>query len=246
MNRLLTFLMVLSLLSLYSGAALGQAIHYEQNFDGLKEGDADGQDGWAVGAPANQQSTIITSDVKHGAAGKSMEVSAHQEVIRDFDPMISGGTHFLSIWFRMENPGVGDNTLHIYMGEKIREWSAGPVIRIGAQSGDPNKVGVHDGNTVMPLGDIRKGEWQHIVSVIDVSGQTYSVYLDDELIAENFAWRNPGNHTALGWLMLGFDNGSGLIGYYDDLIFGEGDTVPMSVEANGKLATAWGNLKETQ
>jgi hypothetical protein len=43
------------------------------------------------------------------------------------------------------------------MGEVQREWSAGPVIRIGAQSGDPNKVGVHDGDTVKPVGDINTG-----------------------------------------------------------------------------------------
>jgi hypothetical protein len=95
-------------------AQAGQVIHYEQNFDNFKEGDADGQDGWAVGEPANQPSTKITSKVKHGSTGKSMEVSANQEVIRNFDPIIKKGIHFLSIWFRIENPGVADNTLAVY------------------------------------------------------------------------------------------------------------------------------------
>jgi len=242
MNKL-TLLMTIFVLCVGSVATWGQVIHYEQNFDNLKDGDADKQDDWAVGAPANQPSTKITSKVKHGPVGKSMEVNANQEVIRNFDPKIEKGTHFLSIWFRFENPGVGNNTLHIYMGEEVREWSAGPVLRIGAQSGDPNQVGVHDGNTVKPVGDIKKGQWQHILAVINVDKQTYTVSLDDEVVAKNFSWRNPANHSALGWLMLGFDGGVGLIGYYDDIVFGEGDELPKAVEAVGKLATTWGAMK---
>ena len=238
-------LMTALLLCLCSAGVMGQAIHYEQNFDNFKEGDTDKQDGWAVGEPANQPSTKITSKVKHGPTGKSMEVSANQEVIRDFNPIIKKGTHFLSIWFRFENPG-GDNTLHIYMGEVVREWSAGPVTRIGTQSGDPNKVGVHDGNTVKPVGDIQKGQWQHIFEVMNVDKQTYTVSLDDKVVAKDFSWRNPANHHGLGWLMLGFDGGAGLIGYYDDIVFGEGDELPKAVEAAGKLATTWGSIKNTQ
>ena len=245
MKKLSLLLTTTLLLCLCSAGVMGQAIHYQQNFDNLKEGDADKQDGWAVGAPANQPSTKITSKVKHGLAGKSMEVSANQEVIRDFNPIIKKGTHFLSIWFRFENPG-GDNTLHIYMGEVIREWQAGPVLRIGAQSGDPNKVGVHDGNTVKPVGDIKKGEWQHLFEVMNVDKQTYTVFLDDKVVAKDFSWRNPANHHGLGWLMLGYDVGAGLIGYYDDIVFGEGDQLPKAVEATGKLATRWGQMKNPQ
>jgi len=245
MNRLITLSAVL--LCLCFTAASGQVIHYAQDFDNLKEGDLAGQDGWETGPPANQPSTKVTSAVKHGATGKSMEVSANQEVIRTFDPIIKKGIHFLSIWFRFENPGVSDNTLHIYMGEEIREWRAGPVIRIGAQSGDPNKVGVHDGNTVKPVGDIKKGQWQHIFEVINVDKQTYTVYLDDEVIAKDFSWRNPANHHGLGWLMLGFDHGSGLIGYYDDIVFGEGDKLPsLTVEPADKLTTTWARLKKAR
>ncbi|GIX07647.1 MAG: hypothetical protein KatS3mg115_2050 [Candidatus Poribacteria bacterium] len=224
--------------------AWSQSIHYEQNFDGLNEGELAGQDGWEIGPPANMPSPIVTPQVKRGPTGKSLEISASQEAIRTFDPKITAGVHFLSIWFRFENPGVGDNTLHVYMGDEVREWQAGPVIRIGAQSGDPFKVGVHDGNTVVPLGEIRQGEWQHLLEVIDVDNLRYSVYLDDELIAEDFSWRNPANHQALGWLMLGFDLGSGLIGYFDDVVFGEGDSPPaLSIQPEGKLATTWGELK---
>lgn len=234
----------LLVLGLCASSGWAQAIHYQQNFDLLKEGDADGQDGWAVGAPANQPSTKITSQVKHGTAGKSMEVSAMQEVIRDFTPVIESGTHFLSIWYRFENPGVADNTLHIYMGEAVKEWAAGPVVRIGAQSGDPDQVGVHDGDPVKAVGAIKKGQWQHIFEVIDVDNLTYSVYLDDQLVAKDFAWRNIANHKGLGWLMLGFDSGSGLIGYYDDIVFGEGDILPLAVDPTGNLTTTWGKVKQ--
>lgn len=55
----------------------------------------------------------------------------------------------------------------------------------------------------------------------------------------------PGNHLALGWLMIGFDAGEGLIGYYDDIMFGEEDQVPnpTAVEPESKLATTWGSLR---
>ncbi len=225
-------------------AALAQNIHYEQNFDGLKDGDMDGQDEWAIGAPAGGEgSPVITGGEKHGPAGKSVEVSNNQEVVRNFDPKISSGVHFLSIWFRFENPGVGNNTLHVYMGDVVREWQAGPVLRIGAQSGDPFQVGAHNGNDVTPIAPITKGEWQHIFQVMDVDNATYSVWVDDVLAASDFAWRNPANHKALGWLMLGFDGGDGLIGYYDDVVFGEGDQLPRAVSPGSKLATAWAAMK---
>lgn len=245
--------LTLALLALGTGLVVAQVIHYQQNFDNLKEGPLDGQDGWAVGPPANMASPIITSDVNHGGpVGKSVEVNANQEVIRDFVPKIKSGVHFFSIWFRFENPGVGNNTLHIYIGDTVREWSAGPVIRIGGQSGGaPDEVGVHDGGDRKQIGKVRKGEWQHILEIIDVDAQTYDVYLDGQLGADDFSWRNPGNHKALGWLMIGFDGGQDLIGYYDDIVFGEGDKSVADdvlrriapVEAEGKLATVWGRLK---
>lgn len=184
----------------------------------------------------------MTSDVKRGPAGKSLEVEAGHEAVRNFEPIIESGVHFLSIWFLFENIG-GGNTLHIYFGDTTREWNAGPVIRIGSQSGDDNQVGVHDGGTVQPVALIKQGQWQHIRSVMDVDKHTYSVYVDDKLAAEDFAWRNPAGHPGLGWLMLGFDGGAGLIGYYDDIIFAEGDTPPAAVEPEAKLATAWGSMK---
>ena len=49
--------MTIFVLCVGSVAVWGQVIHYEQNFDNLKDGDADKQDDWAVGAPANQPST---------------------------------------------------------------------------------------------------------------------------------------------------------------------------------------------
>ncbi len=227
-------------------AAVAVEIHYEENFDGLDAGDADGQGGWAVGAPANQASTIITADENREGPGKAMEVSANQEVIREFDPHISSGVHFLSVWLKFANVDAS-NTLHIYMGDEVREWNAGPVIRIGSQSGGGfDQVGVHDGGAAQPVAPILEGEWQHIFEVMDVDNHTYDVYVDDELVADGFAWRNPATHKSLGWLMLGFDGGVDLIGYYDDIVFGEGDELPLSVDAGHKLATTWADVKSAR
>jgi hypothetical protein len=76
-----------------------------------------------------------------------------------------------------------------------------------------------------------------------VDNQKYTVHLDDKVIAKDFSWRNPANHHGLGWLMLGFDAGSGLIGYCDDIVFGEGDKSPSSVAPLDKLATTWASIR---
>ena len=48
--------------------------------------------------------------------------------------------------------------------------------------------------------------------------------------------------------MFGFDRGQGTIGYYDDVVLGEGDVfiVPSSVSTAGKLTSTWGNLKNVR
>ena len=55
----LASIMAICMLLLFSISAQSQVIHYQQNFDGLAEGDADGQGGWAVGPPADKPSTTI-------------------------------------------------------------------------------------------------------------------------------------------------------------------------------------------
>ncbi|MDA1191315.1 MAG: hypothetical protein O3A46_06475 [Candidatus Poribacteria bacterium] len=222
-------------------SAMAQTIHYQQNFDGLTNGDLNGQGGWAIGAPAPAVgSPVIQSTVVHGSTGKAVQVSMAQEVERDIVPRITAGIHFMSVWFRVENPT--GNTLHLYLGDTVREFNAGPVIRIGTQSGDPLKVGAHNGSPVSPIADIHPGTWQHLFVVFDVDARTYSIWVDDALAAENFAWRNPA-HQALGWMMIGFDAGAGLIGYYDDMIFGAGNNLPTAVSPQDRLTTTWVTLK---
>ena len=71
--------------------------------------------------------------------------------------------------------------------------------KMSVNSSDPNKVTVYNGNTAVPVGDnIKVGQWQHVFEVIDVDNQAVTVYVDDVLVAENFGWRNPGNHHGLG------------------------------------------------
>ena len=247
MVRLMS-IMAVFILFLFSISAHGQSIHYEQNFDNLKDGEAE-QDGWAMGPPADDETpTTITSEVFHGNSGKSMKVDPKQVVIRDFDPIIKSGIHFLSLWFRYELQNITDDKLFIYMGETVREWVAGPTAYIGGHSSDPNKVTVSDGGTDKPVGEnVKVGEWQHFFAVIDVDSQTITVYVDDVLVAENFGWRKPAVHKGVGWLMFGFDRGkAGTIGYYDDVVFGEGDELILAVTPGNKLAATWGYLRSDQ
>lgn len=46
--------------------------------------------------------------------------------------------------------------------------------------------------------------------------------------------------------MLGFDGGIDVIGYYDDLVVGEGDVLPLAVRAAGKLTTTWAGVKSAR
>jgi hypothetical protein len=47
--------------------------------------------------------------------------------------------------------------------------------------------------------------------------------------------------------MFGFDRGKGgTIGYYDDVVFGEGAELIQAVAPEGKLAVTWGSLKSAQ
>ncbi len=219
------------------------AIWYSQNFDGLADGDMAGQDDWELitDMAAGIASPTVQSAVVHGSSGKALRAEAAQEVRRHFDP-VHAGQQFLIIYFRKEDAS-SDNTLHLYMGKDAHEWSAGPVIRIGAQSGDPTQVGAHDGGTVTPVAPFVIGQWHKIRVAVDYDTLTYNAYLDGDLIAEGFHFRTD-THDALGWLMIGFDSGVGLQGYYDDIIMGDGTGENITaVDSSGKLATTWASVK---
>lgn len=239
----LSFVLALSLVVCNAHAATW----YSQNFDKLTDGKMAGQDGWEL-IPATMAADIgsptVQSAVVHGASGKALKVEAKQEISRNFTP-VHTGTQFLIIYFRKEDKGT-DNTLHVYLGKDVHEWSSGPVIRIGKDSGgDPDKVGAHDGADRKQVATFVPGKWHEIRLVVLYDKLTYSTYFDGKLVAEGLKFRNN-NHNALGWLMIGFDTGVGVLGYYDDIIMGDGDGSNVTVAAvhpDDKLTTTWGSLK---
>jgi hypothetical protein len=203
-----------------------------------------GQDGWELTSDmtADIASPTVQSAVANGGSGKALKAEAGQEIRRHFDP-VHTGEQFLIIYFNKADDS-GDNTLHLYLGKDVHEWAAGPVIRIGAQSGDPTQVGAHDGGTVMPVAPFVIGQWHKIRIVVDYDALTYDAYMDGDQIAAGFHFRQD-VHDALGWLMVGFDSGVGLLGYYDDIILGDGDGANVTaVDSEDKLATTWGGLKQ--
>jgi hypothetical protein len=233
----------------FYGLASGDEIIYSQNFDGLDDGDILGQDGWeSIDAlTAGLGSLQVQSDVALGGKGKALQAEALHENHIKWETPVESGICYLSIFFNKADAGP-DNTLHIYMGKGALAWSAGPVIRIGPQSGDPAFIGIHDGNdaTIVQAEKFKVGEWQHIREVIDVDDLSFDVYLDGRKLG-NFGFRNPA-HNTIEWLMIGFDAGVGLLGYYDSIEFGTGEGAgaynrAISVEAKGKLATTWSALK---
>lgn len=243
MRKVFCSLILTLVLSLVVGSA-NAAIWYSQNFDGLADGDMAGQDGWELTTDmtADIASLTVQSAVVHGSSGKALQVEAGQEIRRHFDP-VHTGEQFLIIYFNKADANSG-NTLHLYLGKDVHEWSAGPVIRIGDQSGDPTQVGAHDGGGITPVAPFVIGQWHKIRIVVNYDTLTYNAYLDGDLIAGDFHFRKD-VHDALGWLMIGFDSGVGLLGYYDDIIIGDGDGENVTaVDSDGKIATTWGELKK--
>ena len=223
------------------------AVWYRQNFDSLKDGAIAGQDSWELTADLTPDigSPTVQSAVVHGSSGKALKAEAKQEIRRHFTP-VHTGTQFLIIYFRKEDAGT-DNTMHIYIGKDVHEWSAGPVIRIGKDSGgDPDKVGAHNGADRKQVATFVPKKWHEVRIVVDYGKLTYNAHFDGKLVAEGFKFRKDA-HNALGWLMLGFDAGVGVLGYYDDIIMGDGDgsdVTPSAVYPDDKLSTTWGGLKQ--
>jgi len=221
-------------------------VWYSQNFDNLNDGEIAGQDSWekTTDLTADIGSPTIQGAVFNGGSGKAMKAEAKQEIRRSFAP-IHTGTQFLIISFRKEDAGP-DNTLHIYMGKDVHEWQSGPVLRIGKDSGgDPDKVGAHNGADRSQIATFIPGQWHQVRIVVHYDQLSYDVYFDGVEAAQGFKFRKD-VHDGLGWLMLGFDAGVGVLGYYDDIIMGDGDGSDINESAiypEEKLAATWGKLK---
>ena len=76
-----TIVLCLGLLFL-SCSAFGE-VWYSEDFNGFKDGDIVGQDGWQ--AAMNQQTCEIQDDVKHGDEGKSILITQNTMAIRNFE-----------------------------------------------------------------------------------------------------------------------------------------------------------------
>jgi hypothetical protein len=229
------------------GIAYGDEIIYSQNFDDLDDGDVAGQGGLELISVLTPGIGSPTVQSKVALKGKAMQVDTFQEVYTQFPKPVETGTCYLSIFFRKEDADPS-NTIHIYMGKGARAWSAGPVIRIGAQSGDPKYIGIHDGSddVIVQAAKFEIGKWHHIREVIDVDKQTFDVYLDGKDLGE-YEFRNA-SHDAIEWLMIGFDEGVGTLGYYDAIEFGLGTGESAFVRATpvdpaGKLGITWGMVR---
>jgi len=231
------------------GIAYGDEIIYSQNFDELKDGDLVGQDGWNLITALEAGMGSLTVQSKVAVKGKAAQVDALQEVYKTYPKSVKAGICYLSIFFRKEDKSTS-NTIHIYMGQGALAWSAGPVIRIGNDSGgQPDDIGIHDGSDdvrVQPAKFV-VGKWHHVREVMDVDKRTFDVYLDGKKLG-NYKFRNVA-HQFIEWLMIGFDGGVGTLGYYDDIEFGTGTgesayNRAVSVESAGKLSITWGELKQ--
>ncbi|MFC1713219.1 hypothetical protein ACFL6S_06110 [Candidatus Poribacteria bacterium] len=233
------------------GIAFGaDKIIYSQDFDELDDGDIHGQDGWESidSLTAGLGSLTVQGGVTLTGSGKALQAEAFQETHIKWPEPVETGTCYLSIFFRKENVDAG-NTLHIYMGKGALAWSAGPVVRIGSQSGGGlDEVGVHDGadDVIVQPAKYKIGKWHHIREVIDVDKMSFEIFFDGKNVGK-FDFRNA-SHTTIEWLMIGFDEGIGLLGYYDAIEFGLGTgeqafTRATPVESAGKLGTTWGTVK---
>lgn len=249
MKFLLTICYISAMVLCLLGTAYSEEIIYSQNFDTMKDGDLAGQDGWGLITALEAGIASPTIQSKVALKGKAVQVEPLQEAYISWPKSVPAGICYLSIFFRKETADT-DNTLHIYMGQGALAWTAGPVIRIGSQAaGAPDDIGVHNGSDAVIERPAKYvvGKWHHIREVVDVDKQTFDVYLDGKKIG-NFKFRNAAAHKTIEWLMIGFDAGVGLIGYYDAVEFGLGEGTgafnrAAPVESAGKLSATWGELK---
>ena len=72
-------------------------------------------------------------------------------------------------------------------------------------AGNDPWIKVTDGSARKNVQPFRYDTWHHFKIIADMSAETYSVYMDDAVIAENFAFRTPGS-TALTGQVFGIDN----------------------------------------
>lgn len=236
-------LFVISLM--FVGVSYGQPWYWE-DFDSLNDGDVVGQGGWEIHpAYVNVVASTIQGDVAFGDTGKSLKVEGGQYIIRHFEGD-HGGTQYISFFSRKDSdPGGRTNN---YIGGGDVTWDGAAVFSMGI----PNMLRVFNAGDHTVVAPIELGKWLHYHVVIDFGSETCDVYIDGELLADDFVFRGVGlGHASIDWWFLGSSKveeaGGPLLAYIDNIAIGAGEgdpnMPPAAVSSSGKLATTWAELK---
>jgi len=248
MSKVIFFVSLMLYITLFFNSQAISKPWYSENFDELKKGDLTPQDTWRNGAIA---SGTIQSKIIHGGQGQSLYIIENSGNQRTFEGG-HAGLQYLAFWAYVPKE-YPEGNLQIYTGaaagdNKIAFFSRiYNNKRIAAHSGDKKGTVI---STVDSKVTYSFEEWFHVRYVMDFDKQTYSLYVNNQLGAENVVFR--GGAKEMSWLQMRWDHEQKLEIYIDEIELGDGKGEDAenwlgkkkSVSLKNKLTIKWGTIKD--
>ena len=217
---------------LITNLPVSSQIFYQQNFDQLENGDLDGQDGWSktwsdgmADFPediSHAGSCKVQEEIKFGQGGKSICITDQTMTLRrfvgDYD-----GIQYLTLRFLYQS---GNAPLSLYAGGSLVKWWAAASINVLPTG----QVSVYNGDITENVGWLQPQIWHQIHLILDFDQRTFSCYLNDRLVAQNFRFRGENtrlvrnvSNPRLAWFHFGrHKKDEKLTAYLDELEIGSG------------------------
>ncbi len=234
------------LMCLITGVSAEDALGAYYSFDGDAE-DSSGNENHGVIKGGSNWDNGEFKEAIHLDVGTHVEMTVFDTLHGDLfktdpftisvwiNPTFEGG-EWQHIWRSL--PGdAGHNTLFVNSVQGLLSWRG--------QVGGWTILCETDG------GEIKQGEWSH--AVVQSDGKKFRIYVNGKLAKETDFQETRGANTTY---RLGGEGGEGYGGAIDDAVIlsralnedeinalGDGFDEFLSVEAKGKLATRWGQIK---
>ncbi len=156
------------------------------------------------------------------------------------NPVIS-----VEFWVYITGGGRSFN-LKIISSENIAQNAGGAYINWNA-----NAVRLYDGGAWQLIDDFETDRWKYVRVIADVSKSQFDFYSGNDRnealkarAKKGLPFRNAAIGPVTKWVAFHVYS-IAAPGYVDDLLIYEGDEpFNLAVDPNGKLATAWGNIKK--
>ncbi len=225
-------LLVWILVGLIPYLSLNSQTFYQQNFDQLKNGDLADQDGWSrtwsdgmADFPediSHTGSCQVQEKIKFGKNGKSVCITDQTMTMRRFVGNYDG-VQYLTLRFLYQS---GTAPLSLYAGGSLVKWWSAVSINILPTG----QVIVYNGDIAQKTDRLQPQKWHQLHLIFDFDQRTFSCYLNDNLVAQDFGFRGENtrlvrnaSNPRLDWFHFGRHKKSEkLVAYLDELEFGSG------------------------